>query len=402
MTTGFCLEGWETDMDAARKRAVEQNKDLMIVYKGADWHPEQVGRPEKLLEYKPFRDKAREQFILVEQATSPAALKDNRAPVVLFADARGLPFYGFDSSLKQGFDWVVEEMKMAGERKGAVLAQVSSLEKAAPTEKKAQIDRLWSLFPREYASFSPVYESWKKEADQASKEKDKEDLFDGEDYMNKLADVFESKMVDDLTQVVSGEDAGKSSDLKLKFVSVFWQFYTRLSKLNGKDELTSESQRKEEKLVLEKLDRLIATAPGTREARFGDIVVRNVIRGIGPMIRLAANDTEEDRAAPRLKELEEMLKDPKWSLENRQLLEYMYAAKHLRNGEPGGVTELRNAMERAPWTTNAAAMSEALPRLEANRDNLPDLRRKELKGDEESKRRIKELTAFTYKFDFED
>lgn len=401
MATGFCLEGWETDMDAARKKAAEQNKDLMIVYKGTDWHPERVGRPEKLLEYKPFQEKARGKFVLVEQATPPGALENNREPVLIFADAKGRPFYGFDSSLKQGFDWVVEEMKIAGEKKEGVLAQIASLEKAGQEERKECITRLWTIFPEKYASFSPAYELWKKESAQDSEKKGEEEE-SGEKIMNMVADALESKEVDDLQKMATGTEASENAGSKFKFLSIFWQFYSKLAKLQEKKELTPEKQMKEEKLAFENLDRLIAAEPGTKDARFGDIVVRNVLKGCGPMIRMAASNTEEDIANSRLKELEEMMKAPKWSLENRQLLECMYAVKLLRKGESRGVAKLKKAMETAPWTKNAAAMMEALPRLEANRGNFPRLRQKELKGDEEAKRQIEELASFKYTIDFEN
>ena len=33
----FAAEGWITDMDAAKKQAAEQKKDLMIEFTGSDW-----------------------------------------------------------------------------------------------------------------------------------------------------------------------------------------------------------------------------------------------------------------------------------------------------------------------------------------------------------------------------
>lgn len=40
-STLYGLDGWTTDLDKARRQAAEQHKDLLIVYPGGSWHPEQ-------------------------------------------------------------------------------------------------------------------------------------------------------------------------------------------------------------------------------------------------------------------------------------------------------------------------------------------------------------------------
>lgn len=45
----LALEGWETDFEAAKKKAKEHGKDIFIVYKRPDWDPAAYGRTERLL-----------------------------------------------------------------------------------------------------------------------------------------------------------------------------------------------------------------------------------------------------------------------------------------------------------------------------------------------------------------
>lgn len=66
-STLYGLNGWTTDLDKARRQAAEQHKDLLIVYQGGSWHPEQYGTPESMFTCESVKKYLENRFIPVLQ-----------------------------------------------------------------------------------------------------------------------------------------------------------------------------------------------------------------------------------------------------------------------------------------------------------------------------------------------
>ena len=62
----FAAEGWITDMDAAKKQAAEQKKDLMIEFTGSDWCPPCMQLRANVFSKPDFQKEAQKNFVLVE------------------------------------------------------------------------------------------------------------------------------------------------------------------------------------------------------------------------------------------------------------------------------------------------------------------------------------------------
>ena len=62
----FAAEGWITDMDAAKKQAAEQKKDLMIEFTGSDWCPPCMQLRANVFSKPDFQKEASKDFVLVE------------------------------------------------------------------------------------------------------------------------------------------------------------------------------------------------------------------------------------------------------------------------------------------------------------------------------------------------
>ena len=104
----FAAEGWITDMDAAKKQAAEQKKDLMIEFTGSDWCPPCMQLRANVFSKPDFPTEAQKNFVLVEldyprgkeQSKEMKAANEKLAqqygvrgfPTVVFADASGKPF----------------------------------------------------------------------------------------------------------------------------------------------------------------------------------------------------------------------------------------------------------------------------------------------------------------------
>ena len=105
-------EGWMQDFEAAKKKAAEEKKDLLIDFTGSDWCPPCKDLSARILSQDSFKTAASENYILVEldfprspevkAQLSEAIQKQNRTlattygikgfPTILLTDAQGRPF----------------------------------------------------------------------------------------------------------------------------------------------------------------------------------------------------------------------------------------------------------------------------------------------------------------------
>ena len=154
----FAAEGWITDMDAAKKQAAEQKKDLMIEFTGSDWCPPCMQLRANVFSKPDFQKDAQKNFVLVEldyprgkeQSKEMKAANDKLAqqygvqgfPTIVFADASGKPFGGFVGGRSK--DDVMKAMQDALKNKEALNAAEANVAKAAA------LMEVLKLAPQEY------------------------------------------------------------------------------------------------------------------------------------------------------------------------------------------------------------------------------------------------------------
>lgn len=175
----FAAEGWITDMEAAKKQAAEQKKDLMIEFTGSDWCPPCMQLRANVFSKPDFQKEAQKNFVLVEldyprskeQTKEMKAANEKLArqygvqgfPTVVFADASGKPFGGFVGGRSQ--EGVMKAMQDALKNKEALNAAVANVSKAATDEAKvAALMEVLKLAPQEYVDnfYGDVKEEIKK------------------------------------------------------------------------------------------------------------------------------------------------------------------------------------------------------------------------------------------------
>ena len=161
----FAAEGWLTDMDAAKKEAAEQKKDLMIEFTGSDWCPPCMQLRANVFSKPDFQKEAQKNFVLLEldyprgkeQSAEMKAANQKLAeqygvtgfPTVVFADASGKPFGGFVGGRPR--EDVVKAMQDALKNKEALQAAEASVAKASTDEAKvAALMEVLKLAPKEY------------------------------------------------------------------------------------------------------------------------------------------------------------------------------------------------------------------------------------------------------------
>ena len=161
----FAAEGWLTDMDAAKKEAAEQKKDLMIEFTGSDWCPPCMQLRANVLTKPDFQKEAQKNFVLLEldyprskeQSAEVKAANQKLAeqygvtgfPTVVFADASGKPFGGFVGGRPR--EDVMKAMQDALKNKEALQAAEANVAKASTDEAKvAALMEVLKLAPKDY------------------------------------------------------------------------------------------------------------------------------------------------------------------------------------------------------------------------------------------------------------
>lgn len=162
----FAAEGWVTDMDAAKKQAAEQKKDLMIEFTGSDWCPPCMQLRANVFSKTDFQQAAQKNFVLVEldyprgkeQSAEMKAANQKLAqqygvegfPTVVFADSSGKPFGGFVGGRSK--EEVMKAMEVALKNKTALQAAEEKAAKATTDEAKvAALMDVLKLAPADYA-----------------------------------------------------------------------------------------------------------------------------------------------------------------------------------------------------------------------------------------------------------
>ena len=161
----FAAEGWLTDMDAAKKEAAEQKKDLMIEFTGSDWCPPCMQLRANVFSKPDFQKEAQKNFVLLEldyprskeQSAEVKAANQKLAeqygvtgfPTVVFADASGKPFGGFVGGRPR--EDVMKAMQDALKNKEALQMVEAEVAKASTDEAKvAALMEVLKLAPKDY------------------------------------------------------------------------------------------------------------------------------------------------------------------------------------------------------------------------------------------------------------
>lgn len=161
----FAAEGWLSDMDAAKKAAADQNKNILIEFTGSDWCPPCMALKKDVMSKDEFTKPAAEQFVLLEldyprnKPQSDEVKKKNAElseqysiegfPTVVFADAKGVPFGSFVGGRDMAS--VKEEMANALKNKEALDKAMVEVGKSEGEAKIKALGEVLKLAPKEFA-----------------------------------------------------------------------------------------------------------------------------------------------------------------------------------------------------------------------------------------------------------
>ena len=116
-------DGWMTNIDAAKKLSVKENKPLFVEFTGSDWCPPCMMMEKNVFSKDAFKSGAEKDFILVkiDIPNSDKKLKEKNqkvleeynvsgVPTVVLFDAKGDEFSRFTASEFSSVDKMLDEL----------------------------------------------------------------------------------------------------------------------------------------------------------------------------------------------------------------------------------------------------------------------------------------------------
>ncbi len=124
--TASVPEGWSDDLEAAFKKAKEENKAVLVEFTGSDWCPPCIMMRKNVFTKKEFIEGASEKYILVEldfPNGDPEVKKKNQPyakeykitgfPTVVLFDSEGKEFTRFTASRYRTVDEFLKHINTA-------------------------------------------------------------------------------------------------------------------------------------------------------------------------------------------------------------------------------------------------------------------------------------------------
>ncbi|MCH2205629.1 MAG: thioredoxin family protein [Lentisphaerales bacterium] len=180
-------EGWETNFEAAKKKAAAENKALLVDFTGSDWCGWCIRLVDEVFSKDEFKKYAADKFVLVEldfpqkKEQSAEIKKQNQAlqqkygvrgfPTILLMDAEGRPFAktGYQAGGPEAYSKHLDQFlakkieidaafadanKSEGVEKAAKLvAALSSLSEDVLPHYKGVIEDIYNLDPKDTTGF---------------------------------------------------------------------------------------------------------------------------------------------------------------------------------------------------------------------------------------------------------
>jgi S1-C subfamily serine protease len=177
------FEGWVQDLEAAKRQAAEEKKDVLILFDGSDWCPHSIRQANEVFFHEAFREFVKTRFVLVlvdfPQGAARARVQDpdrndrlaqeyqvEGYPTVFLTDAKGRPYAWFDGYQSGEAETYCAEMARFQKlriRRDQLLDQVANgIGTARLTATKDAFSLLEGLGL--FAFYEPLLEEWRQMA----------------------------------------------------------------------------------------------------------------------------------------------------------------------------------------------------------------------------------------------
>lgn len=418
--TLYGLDGWMTDMEQAKLRAVEQEKDLFIVYKGASWSPEQYGTPESMFTCDSVKKHLGFQFVLVmqdyppgyQEGYSPFSFSIREASSLsgqqpwssapngelqsktryVFATADNIPYH--ISEQKPTWLQLQGESMEAEKKKPKILNLIRKVHATKGEEKYRLMGKLFKLTEWPANLPATLYPQLHKEALLNDRNNVSDVCTKDNNYPRILRElawgaVCTAKSLELLASSEEDLPENIKSTLSPNWVQA-WHFsrlfYTLAKPIMEKGELGTLEDFLE--TAEKKTDQIISLAPHSKFAWMMQRKRKALFPEIYHFISVARLSAQPDKI---LEMLPDIVKQPWNDEETTQLFGFVEAACYLKKGNlDKGLDLLKTYRAIAPWTGNAQHADASIHSITARLASLRELWKKKQAGDEESAKEYQE------------
>lgn len=166
-------EGWLTDFEAAKKKALAENKDILVDFTGSDWCGWCIKLSDEVFKHEPFSKGVADKFVLVEldfpndkSDQTPEIIAQNKAlqakyqvkgfPTILLLDSKGRPFAqtGYQPGGPEKYVTHLDELQAQRKTRDEALTAADKLEGVPKAE--ALIKALIGISPDLYSHYNDI------------------------------------------------------------------------------------------------------------------------------------------------------------------------------------------------------------------------------------------------------
>lgn len=384
----WCLEGWESDREAASKKAREEGKDLLIAWHDAGWKPEERGEGERILIAPAVTGPLSEKYVLVEQERTEQM---DPGTFLVFADASGRPYHA--AVLPKTIDQVLLSAGLAADARTKVLAAADAAASSSGAERFKRLGELFTLFAPSRSLYCPLYDEWKREALRDDKDdlsgllREQEKTAKDKQRYEKYAYLVDSGTLPDRS-VFDAPDLPESIGQHL-LVMMWLQELT----LSENHRLIDSSMRI---LTIQ----LSTYYPDSETVLHFDTVVGNQLRTMVSMM-LIGKIRQEKGLPASLEKFDELMAWRQWSPENLQVLKMGKAmALIFADRFDEGLAEMDEAAQLAPWTKQSRAAHDFVVRTKDQKELVRALIAEQAMGNRSRQAKLDELLSLEVSLEF--
>ncbi len=362
---------WLFDLAEAQKLATEQGKDMLIIYRGVD--------PQLRYDTLDFlAAEAQEQYVTALQSALPEKGRDGRVThptFLVFADAQGRPYYCAEPEWQWGWDWLLEEMNIASERREAVAAIWQEMQaRPAGQPEWPFARRLFEAMPVGIERFHGPYRALLAEAiangDQSQPERVARQQEMRRRANDMLQDILLCRGFEELAAYAKEHEAElQQIPTLMQAMQVSLASAENLMRLSSNPQAILTPEGKEE--LLKAYEPVIALAPGTKVSRFIRTQGAHQLHSIAAGLIMAATCKQDPE---KVLEAIAAIEAADSSLHCQQALNLLRGRVY---AEMGLWEEAQDALELAlvsnPQSPNAQAAAALALSLWANEERLAEL-----------------------------
>lgn len=414
----FGLDGWESNFSAAQKKAADEKKGILIVYRGDGWDPYSYGKPERMFTSERFLNPAKEKYILLEQPypEKVKGKKGQKETFLLFTDSKGLPYYSVQNGMQNGLQWMLDELHWASQMKTQFETVAKKLNDSTGDDKYRASGEFLELVGSNITDIYAPYKKLKEETmsldiDDVSglHKREAQSKVEGTKFMGILATLGVSYLLQNKEGSLTDEqrrernlafwsDSLSQSDMPA-FFKVLGKYLMLMDKLEDEEvkQLTDDQFKT---MLDEHIDHIVKIAPDERLSRW----LTSFSKEACVVMRLieSVKEFKETDPAKLVSIFDKQLANDQYSGVAIQLFKQLKATGLLRLGKiDEAIVLLKEARDEEPWLPAASEINEYLNKVTEHRQLIVEILKEKQQGNNARQEELNTILKTNLKLGFQ-